>query len=230
MWGHCCFFLINITVNSMFFLGSLCDKKINLKQKYLSDNVRWYFTPITVRCSYLNHIRQPAFYSKRHFNYKTNPRTHLVQLLASQRLGGDQQALVVARHSGCCQVLVRQLDVLAVVFQERHDSRQQCTWLSFNLEAARGECEFLPEDDAVTLTLSFLNLLPLWQGCCPPLLHCSFLKRATEPWRFPCLPSATSWQWTLLLSARTDPKQHTHSAKGKKRNRCWKEVFGQVIL
>lgn len=71
--------------------------------------------------------------------YRHQTMQYLEQLLASQRLGGDQQALVVARHSGRCQVLVGQLDVFAVVFQERHDGGDQRTRLSLNLEAARGE-------------------------------------------------------------------------------------------
>lgn len=45
---------------------------------------------------------------------------YLEKLLARQRLGGDQQTLVVARHPSCRQVLVGQLNILAVVLQEGH--------------------------------------------------------------------------------------------------------------
>lgn len=64
------------------------------------------------------------------------PYSYLEQLLTSQRLGGDQQALVVARHSGCCQVLIGQLDVFAVILQERHDSGHQHARFALGLKMA----------------------------------------------------------------------------------------------
>lgn len=69
-------------------------------------------------------------------NDYVKPYSYLEQLLTSQRLGGDQQALVVARHSGCCQVLIGQLDVFAVVLQERHDSGQQHARFALSLKMA----------------------------------------------------------------------------------------------
>lgn len=69
-------------------------------------------------------------------NDYVKPYSYLEQLLTSQRLGGDQQALVVARHSGCCQVLIGQLDVFAVILQECHDSGHQHARFALGLKMA----------------------------------------------------------------------------------------------
>lgn len=60
--------------------------------------------------------------------------------MASQRLGGDQQALVVAGHSGCRQVLIGQLDIFPMILQERHDGGDQRAWLALGaLEETRDD-------------------------------------------------------------------------------------------
>lgn len=66
---------------------------------------------------------------------KSQRSSHLEELLTGQWLGGDQQALVVARYSGRRQILVGQLDVLAVVFQKRHDRENLRTLLALSLDA-----------------------------------------------------------------------------------------------
>lgn len=77
-------------------------------------------------------------------NDYVKPYSYLEQLLTSQRLGGDQQALVVARHSGCCQVLIGQLDVFAVILQERHDSGHQHARFALGLKMATESQTFSP--------------------------------------------------------------------------------------